>query len=213
MITPKDIQEKEFTRGVRGYKEDEVNGFLDLLTLDMDKLLQENRVLKENIASLNEEIERHKGSEGSIFETLESAKALMADISASAEKRAEIVLKNAELEAERIQKDAKESVERLHEEAAVLTARWGQFKTRYKNLLENEMERFEGLSADFLIDNDLADFQVLPDAQNYDVKTVPPQRSSVQQEKPTTVKKSEPSNVSEGVTQKTIITTKRKNGV
>lgn len=199
MITPNDIQEKEFTKVVRGYKEDEVNAFLDLITLDMDKLISENKALKENIRSLSEEIERYKGSEGSIFETLEAAKALMSDISASAEKRAEIVLKNAELEADRIQKDARESVERLHEEATVLTSRWNQFKTRYKNLLENEMERFESLSTDFLINSDMEDFQALPDSKY---------------EEPRSLKKESvriPSNA-KGATTKTIKTTKRKTG-
>ena len=33
MIRPIDIQEKEFTRGVRGYKEEEVNEFLDEITI------------------------------------------------------------------------------------------------------------------------------------------------------------------------------------
>lgn len=196
MITPSDIQEKDFTRGVRGYKEDEVNAFLDLVTLDMDKLIQENLVLKENINTLNQEIERYKGSEGSIFETLEAAKALMGDISASAEKRAEIVLKNAELEADRIQKDARESVERLHEEAANLTSRWTQFKTRYKNLLENEMERFEGLSADFLIDNEMSEFQALPESKTEEKKITP----------------KSPSRNSKSTTTKTIKTSKRKSG-
>ena len=46
MITPLDIQNKEFAKGVRGYKEDDVDGFLDLLTLDMEKLLEENKKLK-----------------------------------------------------------------------------------------------------------------------------------------------------------------------
>lgn len=199
MITPNDIQEKEFTRAVRGYKEDEVNAYLDLITLDMDKLIQENGLLKENIRALNEEIERYKGSEGSIFETLEAAKALMSDISASAEKRAEIVLKNAELEADRIQKDARESVARLHEEAASLTARWGQFKTKYKNLLENEMERFEGLSADFLIDSAMEDFQALPDVKSEEPRPV--------RKSPVKAPDSSGSN-----TTKTIKTSKRKIG-
>ena len=39
MITPLDIQNKEFSRGVRGYKEEEVDEFLDLITVDMEKLL------------------------------------------------------------------------------------------------------------------------------------------------------------------------------
>ncbi len=169
MITPNEIQKKDFTKGVRGYREDEVNAFLDLITIDMDRLIQENNLLKEKIRLLNEDIERYKGAEDSIFETLETAKALMADISASAEKRAEIVLKNAELEAERIQKDARESVALLHEEAAHLTSRWTQFKTKYKNLLENEIERFDGLSADFLIDNEMDDFQALTEIKREDI--------------------------------------------
>jgi cell division initiation protein len=154
MITPAEIQTKEFTKGVRGYKEDEVDSFLDLVTLDMDKLIQENTLLRESIRGMNAEIERYKGTEGKIFDTLESAKALMKDISVSAEKRADIVLKNAELDAERIQREAEESVERVKEEAALMARRWDQFKGRYRNLLQNELDRFDNLSSDFLIDNE-----------------------------------------------------------
>jgi cell division initiation protein len=154
MITPAEIQKKAFTKVVRGYKEDEVDSFLDLITLDMDKLIQENTILNEKIHTLNIETERYRNSESAIFDTLESAKALMADISASAEKRAEIVLKNAELDADRVQREARESVERITEEAVEMARRWEQFKTRYKNLLQNELERFENLSRDFMSEGD-----------------------------------------------------------
>ena len=40
MITPMDIQNKAFNKGVRGYKEEEVDSFLDLITLDMEKLIR-----------------------------------------------------------------------------------------------------------------------------------------------------------------------------
>ena len=152
MITPAAIQNKQFTKGVRGYKEDEVDQFLDLITLDLDTLLQENRGLKERIAELNSSVERYRGTEGKLFDTLESAKAMMADISVSAEKRAEIVLKNAELEAVRIQREARESVEKMTEDAVEMARRWEQFKTRYRSLLQTELERFETLSSDLLID-------------------------------------------------------------
>lgn len=36
MITPADIQNKEFTKGFRGYDEEEVDMFLDLITLDLE---------------------------------------------------------------------------------------------------------------------------------------------------------------------------------
>jgi cell division initiation protein len=185
MITPAEIQKREFTKGVRGYKEDEVDGFLDLVTLDIDKLIQENNILRETVQGLNAEIERYRGSESTIFDTLESAKALMADISSSAEKRAEIVLKNAELDADRLQREARESVERITEEAVEMARRWEHFKLRYKNLLQNELERFENISRDFLSDSDAdrmgfysddpprQESDSLPDSESFDTgKTI-----------------------------------------
>jgi cell division initiation protein len=152
MITPLDIQNKEFTKGVRGYKEEEVDSFLDLITLDFEKLMQDNRRLKENIGILTAEVERYRNAENTVLETLEAAKALMGDISASAEKRAEILLRNAEMDAERIQREARESVERLTEESVKLRNRLNMFKNRFKSLLEVELERFNTLSAELFPD-------------------------------------------------------------
>lgn len=146
MITPLDIQNKEFSKGVRGYKEEDVDSFLDLLTIDLEKLIGENAALKEEVGRLNSELERYKGSESAVVETLEAAKSLMRDISISSEKRAEILLKNAELDAQLITREAKESVERLTEESAGLRNRFITFKSKYKNLLESELERFDTLS-------------------------------------------------------------------
>jgi cell division initiation protein len=156
MITPSEIQHKTFTRGVRGYKEDEVDKFLDLITLDVDNLLKELKTLIDANAALASDIEHYRGTEGAIFDTLESVKALMTDISVSAEKRADVVLKNAELDADRIKREARESVEHVAEEAAAMARRWEQFKVRYKNLLQNELDRFENLSADLIMDSEPA---------------------------------------------------------
>jgi cell division initiation protein len=152
MITPLDIQNKEFTKGVRGYKEEEVDSFLDLITLDFENLIQDNKRLKESISALTGEVERYRGSENAVLETLEAAKALMGDISASAEKRAEILLRNAEMDADRIQREARESVERLTEESVNLRNRLVMFKSRFRNLLETELERFNTLSAELFPD-------------------------------------------------------------
>lgn len=155
MITPLDIQNKEFAKSVRGYKEEEVDGFLDLLTLDLEKMLEENRKLKDQVKNLSAEVERYRNSEGTVLETLEAAKALMGDISASAEKRAEILLKNAELDAQLIQREAKDSIERLNEELASTRNRLYIFRTRYRSLLESELDKFDNLSAELFADKDM----------------------------------------------------------
>ncbi len=156
MITPEIIRNKDFTRGVRGYKEEEVDQFLDLVAVDIDALLRENAALRDRIKALMQEAERYRGSESTILGTLEAAKALMTDISASAEKRAEILLKNAELDAERIRRDARESVEQMTEDAVALSRRWELFSARFRNLLETELDRFDSFSAGLLLDESLS---------------------------------------------------------
>ena len=168
MIRPIDIQEKEFSRAVRGYKEDEVNAFLDEITLDLERLLNELRETKEENSRLVEELERHRGSEGTVVETLEAAKSLMADISASAEKRADILLKNAELDAELMKKEARETAEDIARESEAIRTRFISFRTKYKQLLESELQKFDSLS-----------MEIFPElAEDYDVQpaAVIPQR-------------------------------------
>jgi cell division initiation protein len=170
MITPAAIQRKEFTRGVRGYREEEVDRFLDEMAADFETLLRENEGLKESIRLLTAEIERYRGSENAIMGTLESAKALMADISASAEKRAELLLKSAELDAERIRREARDSVERMREESTGLSRRWELFSARFRNLLESELERFDRSAANILFDESYA-------GRQGDSNTIRPQRT------------------------------------
>lgn len=160
MITPLDIQNKVFSKAVRGYKEEDVDGFLDLLTLDLEKVLEENRKLKDQIKVLSSELERFKNSEDTVLKTLEAAKALMSDISVSAEKRAEILLKNAELDARLIQREAKENIERLNEEMSGIKNRLIIFRGRYRSLLESELEKFDNLSAELFADKEMEELNV-----------------------------------------------------
>lgn len=141
MITPADIEFKEFTRAVRGYKEEEVDAFLDLIIVDMEKLIKENKKLKEELEKAKGQVDKHISTETSVYETLEAAKSLMNDIGASAERRAEILLKNAELEASLITKEARDSIEKLTEEGARLKSRVETLRNRYKRMLEDELER------------------------------------------------------------------------
>ncbi len=148
MLTPSDIQRQEFSSEMRGYNREEVNEFLDLLTLDFSTLIAENEALSQQIARMEADIEKYRNSENVVLETLEAAKSLMSDISGSAEKKADLLIKNAELDAELIKREAKESAERMLEEMSDLSERLEAFKIKYKNLLEAELERFDSFSAE-----------------------------------------------------------------
>lgn len=143
MITPSDIENKDFKRAKKGYDCDEVDEFLDLIIVDMEKLLQENRKLKEELSKVNTQVDKHMSSESSVYETLAAAKQLMNDIAASAEKRAEILLKNAELEASLITREAKENISRYTEEGNRLMGRVESLRDRYRDMLKDELSKLD----------------------------------------------------------------------
>lgn len=148
MITPADIENKEFSKAVRGYKEDEVDEFLDLIILDMEKLLRENKQLKKELEKAQGQVDMHVNTEGSVYETLEAAKSLMNDIAASAERRAEVLLKDAELEAAMITREAKASIGRLTEEESRLRRSVERLREKYRHILEMELERVDMVGTD-----------------------------------------------------------------
>lgn len=149
MITPQDIQTKEFSRGVRGYKEDEVDIFLDELTNDYEAIINENIQLKAQLEELSAKVADYRNQEGAVVKTLEAAKGLMSDIAASAEKRADLLVKNAEIEAASIVRDAQTRLKALAEEETALTNRVQSYKLRFKSLLEAELKQFSTETENF----------------------------------------------------------------
>ena len=153
MITPLDIQNIEFAKAVRGYKEEEVDEFLDQLTKDLEQVLAERDALllvkdelTAQLAEANTKVGTYQQQEGAVLSTLEAAKALMNDISSSAEKRAQILVRNAELDAQNIRRQAEESLGILKDEETRLIQRVSNFKARYRSLLEGELEKFDDFS-------------------------------------------------------------------
>lgn len=143
MITPADIENKEFTKVKKGYSEDEVDEFLDLIIVDMEKLIRENKQLKAELGKAHSQVDKHMSTEASVYETLESARTLMNDIAASAERRAEILVKNAELEANLITREAKESISKYTDEGNKILRRVEALREGYRQMLESELTRLD----------------------------------------------------------------------
>ncbi len=180
MIMPIDIDKKEFSRDKRGYNSREVDEFLDLIVVDYEKVLNDNRSMAHKIKSLEKQLEEAQRSDTAMIDTLETAKKLMADISASAERRAELIMRDAELEAENMLLDAKVSVRKLNDEHIVLKNKVERLKANFKRMLDTELSR---LGAD--------EFDLLPDMDRSDIvsieKELSPADSSEDKKAPTIV--------------------------
>lgn len=143
MIMPIDIDKKEFSRDKRGYNSREVDEFLDLIVADYEKILNDNRSMAHKIKALEKQLEEAQKDDNAMLETLETAKKLMADISASAERRAELMMRDAELEAENMLLDAKVAVRQLNEEQAVLTNKIARFRNNFRKMLQTELDNLD----------------------------------------------------------------------
>ena len=163
MIMPIDIDKKEFSRDKKGYNSREVDEFLDIIVADYEKVLNDNRSMAHKIKALEKQLEEAQKDDNAMVETLETAKKLMADISASAERRAELMMRDAELEAENMLLDAKVNVRKLNDEHEILSAKIRRLKGNFRKMLQAEIDRLDG--DDFDIIKDLADEVEIPEVK------------------------------------------------
>ena len=191
MIMPIDIDKKEFTRDKKGYNSREVDEFLDLIIVDYEKCLNDNRSMAHKIKFLEKQLEEAQKSDNAMLDTLETAKRLMADISASAERRAELMIRDAELEAETMVLDAKATVRKLNDEHVLLKNKVEILRTNYRRMLENELNDLDadeyGLNPD-LDRSDIADidkaFSNAPDPEATQETLVVSQKQKKEKEVP-----------------------------
>ena len=163
MIMPIDIDKKEFSRDKKGYNSREVDEFLDIIVADYEKVLNDNRSMAHKIKQLEKQLEEAQKDDNAMVETLETAKKLMADISASAERRAELIMRDAELEAENMLLDAKVNVRKLTDEHSILSTKVNRLKANFRKMLETELERLDGDEFDLIRDLEM-DAEPIEDA-------------------------------------------------
>lgn len=152
MITPLDIKDKDFSKALRGYNIEEVDEFLNQIILDLSALQDKLDDLESSNEILRRENEEYKKAQSSVVTTLDTAKKLMKDISESAEKRADIIIRNAKLDADMIVKDARDGMSRYSGEARDLRDRISYFRSRYKQMLQDELAHLDDKGGDLLSD-------------------------------------------------------------
>ncbi|TYO95875.1 DivIVA domain-containing protein [Desulfallas thermosapovorans] len=117
MLTPLDIQKKEFRRSFRGYNEEEVDKFLDQLVQNYEALYLENQSLKEKLENGEAAMARYLEMEKVIKNAVIMAQKNADDLERNARQEAELLLEDARLRAEKIIGDAEGKAARTLQEA------------------------------------------------------------------------------------------------
>ncbi|MDO8987566.1 MAG: DivIVA domain-containing protein, partial [Coriobacteriia bacterium] len=83
-LTPLDIHHKEFRHSLRGYSEEEVDGFLDEVADEFERLFKENIDLSEKLEIAREQVRTFDAQKETLHNTMVAAQRSAEDIVAKA---------------------------------------------------------------------------------------------------------------------------------
>ncbi|GIP39694.1 septum formation initiator [Paenibacillus sp. J31TS4] len=149
-LTPLDIHNKEFKRTFRGYDEDEVNEFLDLVIKDYELLMRENKELGNQIGGLQERLDHFNHIEESLSKTIIVAQEAADEVKNNAKKEAELIIREAQKNADRIINESLVKSGKVALEIEELKKQASVYRTRFRTLLEAQLELLNTESWDAL---------------------------------------------------------------
>ncbi len=149
MITPLDIQNKEFKKSLRGYSPNDVDSFLDEVNNGYENIYRENIELKDKIGMLTDQIRRYNNLEETLKSTLVLAQSTADDVTSSARKKAELIIEDAELRAQKIIRDSIEDVKDIKLEYESINKEMNIFKTKYKSFIQAQLMSLEEFYEDY----------------------------------------------------------------
>lgn len=115
MITPMDIHNKTFSKGLRGYSEEEVNDFLRQIVTDYEQIYREHREMEEEMEQMKLKLSNYERISDTMTATLQLAKDTAENVKKNAKRNADILISNAKMEGDRQVKDAEDYRRRLAE--------------------------------------------------------------------------------------------------
>jgi cell division initiation protein len=153
-LTPLDIHNKEFTRGFRGYDEDEVNEFLDQIIKDYEAVLCEKKDLFERVQQLDEKLDYFKNLEETLNKAILIAQESAEDLRRNSQKEAQLIVKEAEKNADRIINDALARSRKTLFEMEEMKKQASVYRMRFKMLVEAQHEMLQSDDWEEICNND-----------------------------------------------------------
>lgn len=139
-LSPLDIHNKEFTRGFRGYSEDEVNEFLDQIIKDYEIILREKRELEDRIKTMSEQMTHYNNLEETLNKSIVVAQEAAEEVRRNSQKEAKLIVKEAEKNADRIINEAMAKARKVTIEIDELKKQSKVFRNRFKMLVEAQLD-------------------------------------------------------------------------
>ncbi|WP_294348468.1 DivIVA domain-containing protein [uncultured Clostridium sp.] len=147
-LTPMDINNKEFKRGIRGYSPEEVDEFLDEIVESYEELFKDNTRLKEKLSAVTDKLEHYSKIESTIQNTLVLAQNAAEQAKTSSQKEAEMIIKNANETAQKILDKAHNDVVEINSEYEKAKQEFVKFRAKFRSFITTQLDTFEDLEKD-----------------------------------------------------------------
>ena len=149
MITPLDIENKKFSKQMmNGYSVEEVDDFLDELTLDYTKNYKEATELKVKVEELTKSLEHYKNIEATLQNTLVMAQKTADDVKNVAKQQADQIVSEAKGTAQKQVNDLDSEIIAKKRELEDVKKQFDIYKAKMESLLISQLELLKDVNKD-----------------------------------------------------------------
>lgn len=142
-ISPISIKKQEFNRVLRGYDKDEVQAFLDKLSVEVETLQKENDSLKKELEGATAKLAEFRRIEKNLQETLLKAQESSSKSIESTKKQTGLMVKEAEIKAAQILEKARENANEIRNAVLHLREEKDLLVASLKSIVNSQSRLFE----------------------------------------------------------------------
>ncbi len=149
MLTPLEIENKKFAKQmVNGYNVDEVDEFLDLLTVDYERLYKENTEARAKIEELDEDVTHYRAIENTLQSTLMMAQSTAEEVKNVAKQQAEQIINEAQTAARQDIIALEQQILLKKKELEDAQKQFDIYKAKMESLLISQLEILKEINKD-----------------------------------------------------------------
>lgn len=149
MITPLDIENKRFSKQmVNGYSVEEVDDFLDELTVDYAKNYKEVNELRAKVEELNNSLVQYKTIESTLQNTLVMAQTTAEEVKNVAKQKADQIVDEAKSSVQKQVDDLNNEIIMRQRELDDVKKQFDIYKAKMESLLISQLELLKDVNKD-----------------------------------------------------------------
>ena len=145
MLTPETIASRRFDKQMGGYKQDEVEAFLQQVAAEYARILREKEELEQKMDVLAEKVEQYREDEDSLRSALIGAQKLGDSVIRDSKAKADYILRDAREKANQLMENAQKSIEKEQMALIKMQKEVTKFKNRLLTLYRQHLEMISAL--------------------------------------------------------------------